>query len=88
MSRRVLTALLAVVLTMSAMVVVPSSAGAQSSEVDKARARADAAAQAVSDAETELTIADIVRTTASRAVRARRDMEVKGYEPAAFVAIL
>ncbi len=46
--------MLAAVLTMSAMVVVPSSAGAQSSEVDKARARADAAAQAVSDAETEL----------------------------------
>ena len=53
MSRRALSALLAVVLAVAGMVVAPS-AGAQSSEVDKARARADAAARAVSDAETEL----------------------------------
>lgn len=53
LSRRALSALLAVVFAVTGMVVAPS-AGAQSSEVDKARARADAAAQAVSDAEAEL----------------------------------
>ncbi|WP_436796251.1 murein hydrolase activator EnvC family protein [Actinospongicola halichondriae] len=53
MPRRTLAALLAVLIAVSGVSAAPS-AGAGSSDVDRARQRADAAAQAVSDAEAEL----------------------------------
>ncbi len=53
MSRRALAVFVAVVLAVTGLTAVPS-AGAGSSDVDRARQRANAAAQAVSDAEAEL----------------------------------